>query len=291
MPSYKEDIMKANIYKLTAVTNMHVGSGDSDLGVIDNKIQRDLVTGWPTIYGSSLKGALREHEESKSETEDKNQKIKNFFGGDGNDMASGSAKFLSANLLSIPGRSDKIAYYNVTTWRIIEELIECIENLEVEELSKLKSLLECILKKKSKLADNIVVDDIDKVNNEKEKKIRIEDVKAQVSSLDLSSEQIKIIEGLFGKNIAIFCENEFNNYMQDIPVIARNKLIAGVSKNLWYEEILPRETKFYFPILNTTSENFEIKNGEIVQIGANASVGQGYTKFEKLVDYLEAKNE
>lgn len=287
MLSDKGDIMKANIYKLTAVTNMHVGSGDSDLGVIDNKVQRDLITGWPTIYGSSVKGALREHEELKAQTDDEHRKIKQFFGGDGNDMATGSTKFLSASLLSIPGRSTEIAYYNVTTWRIIEELIQYIENLEVKELSKLKDLLKKILEEKSKLVDeNIIIGAI-----EEEKLIRIEDATARVHDLGLNENEINSITELFGQNIAIFCEREFNNYMLDIPVIARNKLIAGVSKNLWYEEIIPRETKFYLPILNAASEAFDIKNGEIIQIGANASVGQGYTKFEKLVDGSEAQNE
>jgi len=52
--------MKYELYKITAMTNMHVGSGDMNFGVIDKLVQRDSLTGYPVIYSSSLKGALRE---------------------------------------------------------------------------------------------------------------------------------------------------------------------------------------------------------------------------------------
>lgn len=38
---------------------MHVGSGDASYTLIDNQVQRDVITGFPTINSSSLKGSLR----------------------------------------------------------------------------------------------------------------------------------------------------------------------------------------------------------------------------------------
>lgn len=49
---------------LIAETPIHAGSG-SDLGYIDNPIQREKHTGYPKIESSSLKGAIRQAFESK----------------------------------------------------------------------------------------------------------------------------------------------------------------------------------------------------------------------------------
>lgn len=39
---------------------LHAGTGQA-LGVVDLPIQREAHTGWPCVYGSGIKGALREH--------------------------------------------------------------------------------------------------------------------------------------------------------------------------------------------------------------------------------------
>ena len=64
--------------------------------------------------------------------------------------------------------------------------------------------------------------------------------------------------------------NEITNICNNdnLPIIARNALENGESKNLWYEQVLPAET-----------ENKNALNGKIVQIGANATIGYGYCKF------------
>lgn len=43
---------------LLAETSIHAGAGQSG-GVIDLPIQREAHTGWPVVYGSAVKGALR----------------------------------------------------------------------------------------------------------------------------------------------------------------------------------------------------------------------------------------
>ena len=52
--------MSTQLFIITAQTNLHVGSGDSNYGIIDNLVQRDVLTELPHIHASSLKGALRE---------------------------------------------------------------------------------------------------------------------------------------------------------------------------------------------------------------------------------------
>ncbi len=53
--------MKTELYTIETLSNLHVGAGDINFGVIDNQVQRDSVTNLPNINSSSLKGAFREH--------------------------------------------------------------------------------------------------------------------------------------------------------------------------------------------------------------------------------------
>jgi len=48
---------------LLAETSVHAGTG-AQLGAVDLPIQRERHTEWPTIYGSGLKGVLRDHAEA-----------------------------------------------------------------------------------------------------------------------------------------------------------------------------------------------------------------------------------
>lgn len=68
----------------------------------------------------------------------------------------------------------------------------------------------------------------------------------------------------------------------NLPIIARNKLDNGESANLWYEQILPQETVFYTLFLSKEKLIEDILNEQIVQIGANATIGYGYCKFQKI---------
>lgn len=111
---------------------------------------------------------------------------------------------------------------------------------------------------------------------------------------DLSSEDISILEDFFGKDIALATPKTFKEFCGKtcLPVIARNQLENGESKNLWYEEVVPRESKFYFFIVeekanDLKSDNYrdlfeECLEADIIQIGANATIGYGYTKIKKI---------
>jgi CRISPR-associated protein Cmr4 len=42
-------------YIIKTKTNLHVGSGDINFGIVDNEVQRDTITNLPVINASSLK--------------------------------------------------------------------------------------------------------------------------------------------------------------------------------------------------------------------------------------------
>jgi len=105
-------------------------------------------------------------------------------------------------------------------------------------------------------------------------------------------------------SFAIFHDDLFQHIcMSGLPVIARNQLSdEGISKNLFYEEILPRRSVLWFMngVYQFSKINADSKadTGEYftsqfqrvedqlldhnIQIGANASVGYGLTKIHKI---------
>lgn len=84
-------------------------------------------------------------------------------------------------------------------------------------------------------------------------------------------------------NKAVKTENEKLSAIcsdDNLPIIARNVLDNGESKNLWYEQVLPAETVLYTIIQEEDDVLAKALDGQIVQIGANATIGYGYCKFE-----------
>ena len=69
----------------------------------------------------------------------------------------------------------------------------------------------------------------------------------------------------------------------NLPIIARNVLDdGGISKNIWYEQVLPAETVLYAVIQEKGDDLKNALDGKVVQIGANASIGYGYCKIKFL---------
>lgn len=83
----------------------------------------------------------------------------------------------------------------------------------------------------------------------------------------------RVVETENGK-LSALCSDD------NLPIIARNVLDNGESKNLWYEQVLPAETVLYTIIQEKDDELAKALDGQIVQIGANATIGYGYCKFE-----------
>ena len=99
-----------HLYKITALTNLHVGSGEANFGVVDNLVQKDYITGYPAIFSSSLKGALREFYISNlnEDESDKDKKSKYIFGSNDNN---GAYRFFQANLLSLHLSLSRIKFF------------------------------------------------------------------------------------------------------------------------------------------------------------------------------------
>jgi CRISPR-associated protein Cmr4 len=265
--------MTNHIYAIHCVSNLHVGSGET-IGIIDKTVQRDPITDRPIIHGSSLKGALREYFENKEPITP--PFVQAVFGSDIQSSPQGTTAglfhFFSAHLISMPLRSDKQPYFNVTCPGAIQYLLKLADSLKII-LTKKEALVD--FAKLNPGTEAIVFDP--EANNG-----RIEDFVSRHQPF-ANIEDIKIIVGDFpaligDKNFSEISKNE-------IPVIARNCLDNGKSTNLWYEEIVPRESRFVFGLIGDSKYDSQFEttlSASLVQIGGNATVGYGFTKIQKL---------
>lgn len=274
--------MNYDLFKITVFTNMHVGSGDISFGAVDNLVQRDVVTEIPTIHSSSLKGAVREFFEGKAVN---NDLIRFVFGAEpgqtGKGGGSGNYRFFSANLLSIPVRSSIKPFFRAVSARLIRDLLSYIELfgifLQDIDTCKIKEILGAVTPQKER---PLIFQDLGS-------DVYIEDLQAEYQEIDMDT--AAVIKQLLGDDLALFHHDDFKEICSELPVVARNHLENGESKNLWYEEVVPGQTIFYFMVaspkvdpngyyqtfISTLTEN-------IIQIGANATIGYGCTKMEKI---------
>jgi CRISPR-associated protein Cmr4 len=255
---------------------MHVGSGEANYGVVDNLVQRDPITEIPIIHSSSLKGALREHFKDEWKNGVGLVKLNYVFGTDpirnGGETEVGYYKFFDANLIVLPVRSNIKPFFRSTSKFLLDEINQKAKELGLSSFDMNPFNGNDVIKGNPKVLNG---------NND----CYLEDFKAQ-SGLSLKAS----VTSNLGENSALFHEDDFKELSKHLPVIARNRLENGESKNLWYEEVVPRESRFVFfvskPKENETvlyESEFDIKiQNEVIQIGGNASIGYGYTKIKKL---------
>lgn len=267
-------------------TNMHVGSGKSNSGKVDNLVQRDVLTEHPVIHSTSLKGAFRElllnylaadviDTIFGKGNEKKNGKESNSE----NPNSAGQCDFFNAHLLTFPMRSDNVTYLHATSSQIILSFLDKTEVLDVPKDEKLIAALKKLENLSINKTEPIVFD-----SSLVGSKIEYHNTIAKIcSTSQLTLDEQKLITDFLGSPLAIFNDAELTGFLKKkLPVIARNFLDNGQSKNLWYEEVVPRETLFYTIVtspagMDTFYDAFDgIKQ---MQIGGNSSVGYGYCKI------------
>lgn len=274
------------IYLIENVTNLHVGSGDTNFGTVDNTVQRDVLTNYPIIHSSSLKGAIREFfefynfKDNNFTDEYKKNFIKHIFGDE--DKNPGNIVFNEAFMLGMPFRSRDYPYVFCLSDMSIKMFLDLLNDFNINH--KIKEVLKDYVSL-NEIKSNVstIIEDIEVNENE-------------------SLEKLK--EFLNEDYIAVLPHKDFKRLLMDLPVVARNKLNNGKSENLFYEEFVPRKSKFFsvvsFPVLKRVSndERFEDKEKikdfyekfqemitsevNLIQIGANASIGYGLCKFKEV---------
>lgn len=249
---------KAAFFTVTAQTSLHVGAGGENFWIIDNLVQRDPATNLPCIYSSSLKGALREYMRDYLQAKDPESwllTLTKIFGNDRSDF-DGTDEEYSSQLETEKKDLKKLNFPG--QFRFLQaELL----SLPIHKEGYITYQASC-----SWLKENLI------------DKLRL----FSHNLHDRKPEDIINADGFLS-------DTDFCKIADDyhLPVIARNQLENGESKNLWYEQVLPRGTKFFFTVLYEDESLFTVFSEALqlhpVQIGANASIGYGFCKIEKIL--------
>ena len=264
------------VWLITTKTNLHVGNeNSSSYGLIDKSVQRDVLTGLPCINGSSLKGALNEFFAVKKGKDE--SFLKKVFGADKKgrvtDTEKGACSFFDAQLLSIPVQSNNRLFYRATSPGVLNNFVDRLGLFGISykrfDIDAPPSTPLVLTEEGTKLGDYSA------------RKVENNEIWESISKLLVGDKKMSV-----GNDISLFNDQDFKELCDDnnLPIIARNKLENGESVNLWYEQLIPQEAIFYSLFVSSSNDITTAElEGEIVQIGANATIGFGYCKF-KLLD-------
>ncbi|MHB1492249.1 MAG: type III-B CRISPR module RAMP protein Cmr4 [Thermoplasmataceae archaeon] len=265
------------IIGMMAETQVHVGSGEAG-GFVDLPFTRESTTSYPTIPGSSLKGAFRDMIRRNN-----NDELSSLFG---DQNKAGDVVFSDARLLLLPVRS-LLGNYRWTTCPYLIERLERdlirVGNLTNKERSAIQISKNCVY---SKGQNKLFLEEREfNIKGEVPDEIvgLIKEFIPNASSQKRLSEQITLLSN-----------DDFKWFAQyGLQINSRNALNDETKTTekgaLWYEETIPPDSVFYTVIFSRTKG--KDMNGFIkildehpyIQIGGNETIGQGWfhiiTKF------------
>lgn len=258
-----------NAYFIECITNLHAGSGDANFGVVDKLVQRDPVTNYPTIHPSSLKGALREHFEGLWGED--SIKVNAIFGKEaknGRESETGDANFFGADLIALPVRSNFKQFALTVSPELMGIANRKCMMLTGKNLFNIPSQTDKLFSTFKPAYDVYLEDELFAIEKHA---------------------PLLVCQGItsFDERYAVAENVKFNDFALNLPVIARNQLDNGISKNLWYEEVVPHQTLLVTYVAATAEYLNDLENGllavgKTIQVGGNASIGYGVCKFHKI---------
>lgn len=283
------------ILGLLAQTSIHAGTG-RNTGVIDLTIQREGHNGWPCVFGSAIKGALRAHAEEHYQDKTDNCLLQTF--GPDTDNASdhaGALSVMDARLLLLPVRSLTSQFRWVT----------CVNALKryVRDAQRLGMVVDAITLTEPEAEHAYVYAGQTDLFLEEYRyncDAKGEELKAIIKLLaDLM--QRESAEGELQKQLVIVSDDDFTFLVQHATPVNAHIAIESETKTvrggaLWYEETLPPETLLYVgmnafkgrtdaskkqaeplsatAILQTVTGMFTPHHW--LQVGGNETVGMGW---------------
>lgn len=271
--------MNGIVLSLFAETSLHPGIGQI-VGAVDLPVARERTTGYPVIFGSSLKGALKEKIEKtsmKGGNESRDGVIDRIFG---QAEQAGSLLISDARILLLPVRSIPGPFRWITCPHILERLKRDLALVGVPNDFQIPDVQGKAL-----------------VHNPSEgPQIFLEEIVIDVKQDDSIKEIVEVLKKFiphesikrrFEKQFMIINDEEFQYFAQyGLQVNARNVLDEKkISLNLWYEELIPPDTLFYSLIferkLSENQKDIEVLKSfftedPYLQIGGNETIGQGW---------------
>lgn len=292
------------ILGLFTETSLHAGAGQA-LGVIDLPIQREAHTGWPCVFGSAVKGALRARAEADKDSEKhlSPDEINLIFGPEPGDKGekieyAGALSVGDARLLLLPVRSLTTHFRWVTCPAALGRFQRDMERLGIADFKGFEVADE-VARLSGETAPALVAEAVN------DRHLFLEEYRFQAQPTDLeaiASALAKLMpDGLGGalrKQLAIVADDPFRHLAEHAtPVNAHVRLDdkKTVTKGgLWYEETLPPETLLYVGLnaVNAHKPGSELKAGGVMarlreslfeehpylQLGGNETVGMGWCR-------------
>jgi CRISPR-associated protein Cmr4 len=287
------------IFGLMAQTSIHAGTGQNT-GIIDLPIQREGHSGWPCVFGSAVKGALRSRAE-----DNKLDNLLSIFGPDTNNAGDyGSAIMVSdARIVLFPVRSLTSQFKWVTCPAVMTRLYE-----DMQRFGFSPDKPECFTNIPK--GEAISPKDFTKIPNggaisadENTDDIFLEEYrfitrkKSLNNIITLLSRLIKRdeISDALTKQLLLVNNDDFSHLVQHATPVNAHIAINSKTKTvkntaLWYEETLPPETLLYIGIsASDARDNNQLTADNVLggvtgmftkkpwlQMGGNETVGMGW---------------
>jgi len=283
---------KGLLLGMYAVSPLHPGSG-SEISVIDLPVQREKHTGFPVVWGQSLKGALR-HAYEKRRGKDKAVVI---FGPDTGNASehAGAISVGDAKVLLFPVRSARGVFAYITSPLVLKRFLEDLSlaglqpgNVSIPEGTTVHTWSVVTIKRGN--GHHVVLEDLR--------------MKARTADLSgIAGEIAKVApiskEDLL-KRLVIVPDDVFSAFVRvGTEVVARvriNPETGTVEEGaLWYEEFIPRDTVMYavIAVSKPRKEHAELKDASSVveelrsfieevtylQVGGDETVGKGFVRL------------
>lgn len=283
------------ILGLLAQTSIHAGTG-SNTGVIDLPIQREGHNGWPCVFGSSMKGALRTRAESQYGKD--NNSVICVFGPTTQNASdhAGAIMVSDARLLLLPIRSLTSQFKWVTCPDALGRFKRDVARFGM------KALQDTI---PSVTGNNAVVPQQTKDGalflEEYRFDAKTQNLDTLITSLANLMQRDDAVTAL-QQQLVIVSDDMFAHLCQHATPVNAHIAIDSDTKTvrngaLWYEETLPPETLLYVGLSATKAraQNAEMPAESILgaitglfdkqpwlQIGGNETVGMGWCAVKAL---------
>jgi len=288
------------ILGLLAQTAIHAGTGQNT-GIIDLPIQREGHNGWPCIFGSAVKGAIRTRAEdslpsTQSAESDKktiNPSVALVFGSESNetDSHAGAVAFSDARLLLFPVRSLTSQFKWVTCPAALKRY--------QKDAARLGQTIDL------GIPSNPLSDQVALISGEANKALFLEEYRFKTKKEDLSkmiSHLAALMQDedavtLLTTQLTLISDDMFSYIVQHTTPVNAHIAIDSETKivkngALWYEETLPPESLLYTTLsavkarkkeaqqsaemmLNVITDLFPTDEAWL-QLGGNETVGMGW---------------
>jgi CRISPR-associated protein Cmr4 len=285
--------MEKTILGLRAETSIHAGTGQNT-GVVDLPIQRESHTGWPCVYGSAMKGALRSHAEMRCGNP---TWIKDVFGPspDANKASehAGAIAVTDARLLLLPVRSLTGHFKWTTCPAVLERLKRDMQMVGIPiEFNIPPATVGAVVT--SCGGTQIFLEEY-QFNQVQE---NIDDLIAVLVGFGMDMENLR-------QQLAIMNNEDFADFCRTATAVTPHIAIDNTKNKktvipgaLWYEETLPPDTLLYTMLLANPSRNINggmnpetvlgcvtgmfTNDNHYLQIGGNETVGMGWCRVTEV---------